>query len=776
MPYKKILHLIVITFLFLSFSGCTKRENGSEFQKTSSQKEALPGIGEFDLSLLKKFDELRKIRGSDYKPRTKHLDKNGWAKYTNRLFLETSPYLLQHAHNPVNWYPWGDDAFKKAKELNRPVLLSLGYSTCHWCHVMEEESFEDVEIAKVLNQNYIAIKVDREERPDVDAIYMAAVLAINGSGGWPMTVWLTPDRTPMYGATYIPARDGDRGTKTGFLTMLMQFKKIYNEQPDKVADSAKRISNYIKERLESSNAGELPDESSLHTAINYYKGAYDPKNGGMKRAPKFPSSMPNRLLFRYYRRTGDKKVLEIAENTLKKMASGGMYDHIGGGFHRYSTDDRWLVPHFEKMLYDNALLATSYIEAYQVTKNEEYKRVAREILDYVLRDMTSPQGAFYSATDADSIGPKGHREEGYFFTWTPEEIDQALSNKEAKLVKDYYQVTSGGNFDGGRTILNTPEFLSSVGKKQGLNENKARIVINQAKEKLYQERKRRQPPIRDEKILTAWNGLMISAFAKASFVFDDDKYKEMAVKASKFITDNLIKKDRLYRSYKDGKAKLNAYLDDYAFLIASLIDLYEATNDIEWLKRAITLDKTLEKYYEDKEKGGFFMNSSDHEKLLAKEKPSYDGAEPAGNSIQIMNLLRLHEFTTNDSYRKRAEEAFKAFSETLKQNPTALSEMLLALDYYLDKPMEIIIVKSSSGEDRTFVPLLRREFLPNKIMGVVLSGAELKLHSKTIPLMENKVTFDGKTTAYVCRGGVCKLPTTEPKEFLQQINLKEVKK
>lgn len=728
----------------------------------------MPGIGKFSETLLKRFKDIKKKKTS-YKPRTKHLDKNGGAKYTNRLFLETSPYLLQHAHNPVNWYPWSDEAFQKAKELNRPVLLSIGYSTCHWCHVMEEESFEDVDIAKVINENYIAIKVDREERPDIDAIYMAAVQAINGSGGWPMTVWLTPDRKPMYGATYIPARDGDRGTRTGFLTMLKQFKKIYDERPEKVAESAKKISDLIKKRLESSDTGGLPDKSSLQIAIDYYKQVYDAKYGGISGAPKFPSSMPNRLLLRYYYRTGDNKVLEMAQNTLKKMAAGGIYDHVGGGFHRYSTDAQWLVPHFEKMLYDNALLAIAYTEAYQVTKDGEYKRIAKEILDYVLRDMKAPEGAFYSATDADSIGPQGHREEGYFFTWTPDEIEQTLSTNEAKLVKDYYQITTKGNFEGGRTILNTPKSLFSVAKKHGLSEEKAREIINRARKKLYQKRKHRSAPIRDEKLLTAWNGLMISALAQASFVFDDKKYKNAAIVASQFVLQNLLKKDRLYRSYKDGQAKLNAYLADYAFFIAALIDLYEATNNIDWLQKAISLDQTLEKYYEDKKNGGFFMTSNDHEKLLAREKPSYDGAEPAGNSIQLMNLLRLHEFTTNDDYRKRAEKTLKAFSLTLRKNPIALSEMLLALNFHLDKPFEIIIVKASNTTDKIFRPILRKTFLPNKIMAIVEKGDGLKRQSKVIPLMNSKVLFKNKTTAYVCRAGVCKFPTTEVNKFREQI-------
>ena len=766
-------YILFLPFIFLICTACTN--DSSEFAKSalkSDQDSSLPGVGKYSKDLIEKFASTKEKRGKDYKPRTKHFNKDGQAKYTNRLFLETSPYLLQHAHNPVNWYPWGDEAFKKAKELNRPVLLSVGYSTCHWCHVMEEESFEDVEVAKFMNENYIAIKVDREERPDVDAIYMAAVQAINGSGGWPMTVWLTPDRKPIYGATYIPARDGDRGTRTGFLTMLGQLKKIYDQEPDKIEESAKKISQFVKERLEVSSSGSLPQEKSLHMAMDYYKKSFDPIHGGINHAPKFPSSMPNRLLLRYYRRTGNKEYLKIAEKTLTKMAAGGMYDHVAGGFHRYSTDGQWLVPHFEKMLYDNALLAVVYTEAYQVTKNDEYKRVAKEILDYVLRDMTSLDGAFYSATDADSIGPKGHREEGYYFTWTSREIRQTLTKNEALLVEDYYQVTAQGNFEG-RTILNTPKPLNIVAKQHKLKEAEARKLINQAREKLYLARNKRPLPIRDEKILTAWNGLMISAFANAAFVFSDEKYQEAATRAAQFISSNLLKNNRLFRSYKDGEAKFNAYLDDYAFFIAGLIDLYEATSDIQWLSKAIALDKTLEEHYEDKQNGGFFMTSNDHENLLAREKPAYDGAEPAGNSIQVMNLLRLQEFTTKDTYRQRAEKAFKAFSQILSTNPVALSEMLLALDFKLDAPFELIIVKGKDNNKEIF-DIAKNSFLPNKILSVASNDLEAQAKSPIIPLMESKIAFDNKTTVYVCKSGICKLPTSDPKVFREQIS--EIKK
>lgn len=755
----------------LSFSGCTSESDVSNPSKAGTP----PGAETIDASLLKKFEELRKKRGKQYRPRTKHLRPDGSAQFTNRLFLESSPYLLQHAHNPVNWYPWGDEAFEKAKKLKRPILLSVGYSTCHWCHVMEEESFEDVEIAKVMNENYIAIKVDREERPDVDAIYMSAVQAMTGGGGWPMTVWLTPDRKPFYGGTYFPARDGDRGSRVGFLTLVKKLKEVYDQQPDKVAQSSQELANIIEQRLAPEKASDLPGVDSLHLAASYYKRAYDPTNGGLSRAPKFPSSLPARFLLRYWRRTGEKEFLKMAEFTLTKMAAGGMYDHVAGGFHRYSTDEKWLVPHFEKMLYDNALLAVAYLEGYQVTKNPEFERITREILDYILRDMTSSEGAFYSATDADSIGPKGHREEGYFFTWTPKELDQMLSSAEAKLIKRYYTVTEGGNFEG-RTILNTPKTLHEVAKILKLSEKDARKHLNSAREKLYQARSKRPTPIRDEKILTAWNGLMISAFAQAGFVLDEKKYKDAAAKAANFILEKSLKGDRLFRSYKDGVAKFNAYLDDYAFFIAALLDLYEATSELKWLKTAISLDQALENHYEDKKSGGFFMTSNDHEKLLAREKPAYDGAEPSGNSIAVLNLLRLHEFTTKDPYRARAEKAFKAFAGTLKRNPVGLSEMLLALDFHLDLPKEIILVLLEKGLEeksdsvKPLLSVLRGQFLPNRVLGIVAAGEELSKQSEVIPLMENKVPIKGKTTAYVCKKGICKLPTSDPKEFAKQIS------
>jgi uncharacterized protein YyaL (SSP411 family) len=422
-----------------------------------------PGIERFNKDLLDKFEKMRELRGKDYQPRTEHKRSDGWAKYTNRLFLESSPYLIQHAHNPVNWYPWGNEAFETAKKLNRPVLVSIGYSTCHWCHVMEEESYEDEEIAQYLNENYIAIKVDREERPDIDSIYMSAVQAITGRGGWPLNVWLTPDKKPFYGGTYFPARDGDRGANVGFLTLVERLKEVYDTQHDKVEKSSQQLTQIIQKMLRPKTGDRLLEEDLIKQTMTHYKISFDADFGGVSGAPKFPSSLPVRLLLRYHRRTGDEKILRMAKTTLEKMAAGGIYDQAGGGFHRYSTDRQWLVPHFEKMLYDNALLIMAYLEGYQVTGDEAFKRIAKEILRYVKRDMTSSKGAFFSATDADSPTPKGHREEGYFFTWTPAELDEVLGKDRSEVVKAYYAVSSAGNFEG-RNILHTPKTATEVAK------------------------------------------------------------------------------------------------------------------------------------------------------------------------------------------------------------------------------------------------------------------------------------------------------------------------
>ncbi len=668
------------------------------------------------------------------KPRTRHLRADGTPKFTNRLARETSPYLQQHAHNPVEWYPWGNEAFERARKLGRPVFLSIGYSTCHWCHVMEEESFEDLEIAEYLNRNYVAIKVDREERPDIDAIYMAAVQAWTGGGGWPLNVWLGADRRPFFGGTYFPPRDGDRGASMGFLSVLRKLKEIHNTEPERVREASEHIVGRVREYLAPKPVAGLPGLKVLVEAARLSRESFDSTWGGSKGAPKFPSGLPHRFLLRHWRRTGDAQALQMVALTLEKMAAGGMYDQVGGGFHRYSTDERWLAPHFEKMLYDNALLVMDYLEAYQATGRQDFARVAREVLRYVERDMTSPEGAFYSAIDADSAGG-----EGWFYTWTPQEMPVP--------VREYYGVTKQGNFEG-RNIL----YVAGKAAPPGLEA---------AREALYAARKKRPPPLRDEKILTAWNGLTISAYARAGLVLGEAQYTDKARRAAAFVLGNLRREGRLVRSGRGGG---NGYLEDYAFVTAGLLDLYEATGEGKWLEEAIRLDGVVEKHFEDQAGGGFYRTSDDHEGLLAREKPSHDGAEPSGASVAVMNLLRIGELTTRDTYRVRAEKALKAVGRQLENAPAGFGEMLLAVDWWLDVPKEIVVVvPKSRAEAEPLLAKLRGTFVPNRVLVVATAG------DRTTPLVEGKTALRGRATAYVCEKGVCKLPTGDPEVFLKQV-------
>ena len=770
--------------LLISFPGGPSAWAEESAERTKGEDPptgALPGAPPLPEKIRAEIGRLRKLRGTGYEPRTRHLDSDGWALYTNRLFLESSPYLLQHAHNPVNWYPWGEEAFAEARRRGVPVLLSVGYSTCHWCHVMEEESFEDEEIARYLNENYVAVKVDREERPDVDAVYMSAVQALTGGGGWPMTVWLDGAKRPFYGGTYFPPRDGDRGARAGFLTVLRTLRAAHDEQPERIAEAAAELVAAVKARLAPSGPRKAPPARVLERAYLEYESRYDGTWGGMDGAPKFPSSLPIRFLLRHHQRTGEARALEMAEATLERMAAGGMYDQVGGGFHRYATDREWLVPHFEKMLYDNARLAVAYLEGYQVTGREDFRRVAEEILRYVQRDMTSPEGAFYSATDADSLGPSGERVEGWFFTWTPHEIDGALGEELGRVVKAYYGVSPEGNFaeagDEGdaRTILHVPRPLPEVAKDLGLSRDRLRARVDEAREKLYAVRRGRPAPLRDEKILTAWNGLMISAYARAARLLARPEYAEAAERAASFVLAEMSTDEgRLRRSYLGGRARHTAYLDDYAFLIAGLLDLYEGTGNPSWLGRAVELDRVLERHYEDPEGGGFYMTADDAEELLTREKPRFDGAEPTGNSVHLLNLLRLHALTTDDRYRARADLGFEAFGATLTRSPTTLSEMLLAFQFRLDTVSEVVIVtKRSRDEADPFLAELRSAFFPNHVL-VVVAQSEVESLAKLVPLVEGKVAARGAPTAYVCERGVCDLPTSDPSKFATQIRRKRV--
>ncbi len=707
-----------------------------------------------------------------YKPRTHHLEPGGGPSFTNRLIFETSPYLLQHAHNPVDWYSWGDEAFEAARRLGRPIMLSVGYSTCHWCHVMERESFEDTEIAAFLNTHYVAIKVDREERPDVDDVYMDAVRVLSGGGGWPMTVIMTPDGRPFFGGTYFPARDGDRGTRMGFLTILERLSHAYTNDRDGVVAKAADISERLLRAAAPRRPGQVPEAAPLRKAYESLSKSFDAVYGGFGKAPKFPRSVTLEFLMRYHRRTGDEQALHMAVYTLERMAAGGIYDHVGGGFHRYSTDSRWLVPHFEKMLYDNALLAVAYIEAHQLTGRDDLARVAAEILEYVAREMSDVEGGFHSATDADSPTPEGHEEEGYFFTWTPKELAALLGDDLAALVGEYYAVSERGNFDG-RSILNTPRPLSRVAKQFRMPAAEVDAELTGAREAMYAERAGRPPPGKDDKIVAAWNGLMISAFARAAQVFGRDKYAVRAERAAAFIVDRMMTREgRLHRSYRNGRARHDGILDDYAFVTAGMLDLFETTQDLRWLDAARSLQATLEESFWDEENGGFFLTADFAEPLLTRDKPYYDGAEPSGNAVAVANMLRLYELTTDDEYLGLAEMSLAAFSSVITRSPTALPKMLSALDYYLDSPKEIVIIKPDRSADIwDFREKLATVFLPNRVLVVTNTADAGGRITATIPLIKGKVARGGKVTAYVCERRVCKLPTSDPEVFAEQISI-----
>ncbi len=734
--------------------------------------EILPGITEFPESLLEALSGMKSRRGADYKPRTHHLEESGEARYTNRLFLESSPYLLQHAHNPVNWYPWGEEAFEAARKHDQPVLVSIGYSTCHWCHVMEEESFEDVEIARYLNSNYIAVKIDREERPDIDGVYMTAVQAMTGSGGWPLNVWLTPDGKPFWGGTYFPARDGDRGASMGFLTILKRIKEAYKQNRGEIDQTGKKLTDSITRYFDPDSDYRKPQFEILEKAILYYRNNFDAQNGGLGRAPKFPSTLPVELLLRIHRRTGSDELLRMVTLTLKKMAAGGMYDQVAGGFHRYSTDVDWLVPHFEKMLYDNALLVNAYSEAYQVTRDPDFEATVHEILQYVEREMTSPESLFYSATDADSLNDKGERDEGYYFTWTPAELDQVLGKERSTLVQAFYNVRPGGNFEG-RSILHRKRSKADIALGFGLAENELSHEIDLARKQLYDARNLRDLPIRDDKILTSWNGLMISAFARAGFILNQPAYLNRATRSADAIIQFLSADKGLSRSYKDGETKQIAFLEDYSFLIKALLDLFEADFNVKWLRKAVELDRILEEEFEDKEKGGFFMTAASGEKLIAREKPHYDNALPSGNSVTMLNLQRLATLTGDDSYRQRFQKSYELFLGGADSNAVAQAEMLKALESELDQPREIVLIipENRQKEGESYLEFLRMHYLPNSVLVVSDSDAKTRELAEMLPLVRGRSAVDGAVTAFICEKGTCSLPVTDLETFKRHLSI-----
>ncbi len=672
-------------------------------------------------------------------PRTKHLRADGRALFSNRLALQTSPYLLQHAHNPVGWYAWGDEAFARARVEDKPVFLSVGYSTCHWCHVMEEESFEDLEIAQLINQLYVPIKVDREERPDLDAIYMQAVQMLTQHGGWPMTVFLTPDKKPFFGGTYFPPRDGDRGARVGFRTLLIELDRVYRTERERAVQSAEQIAAAVRDSLSADPPTGLPGPLVLDGAFAQTQQVYDAREGGVRRAPKFPSSLSTRFLLRYFKRSGESEALRMAVHTLEKMALGGIYDQVGGGFHRYATDARWLVPHFEKMLYDNALLVPAYVEGTLATGSAFLRDIAIDILEYVAREMTDACGGFWSATDADSEG-----EEGTFFAWTKTQLLQVLGAEDGERTAQLFGVTEAGNFEG-KNVLS----LSRVPTAE------ERSLLHGVRPKLYAARALRPPPLTDHKILTAWNGLMISAFARAGLAFDRPDFVARGAAAADFLLRERVAGGKLLRT-SAGHAGL---LEDHAFLAAGLVDLFEATGEARWLSSAIGLHAQLSARFADPQ-GGFFRTASDAEELLAREKPAYDGAEPTGNSVAALTLLRLEALTGEASFRAQAEALLKCFGALLAGAPAALGEMLLAVDFLLSEPREVVLVRPRGGDDRALVDVVRSRFSPSQVLVRHQDGAE-----PATPLARDRPPKDGAPTAYVCVRGACQLPVTDPTQL-----------
>jgi len=681
-------------------------------------------------------------------------------KHTNRLIHESSPYLSHHAHNPVDWYPWGEEAFARAKREDKPILLSVGYRSCHWCGVMNRESFENEAIARLMNENFVCIKVDREERPDIDTIYMSAVQMMIGSGGWPMTVFLTPDQVPFYGGTYYPPED--RYGMPGFPRILMAVADAYRNRRDEIAGGASEVLGELR-RLNDLQAreGEL-DGGMLEHAATALVRSLDPVNGGFGSKPKFPPSMNLSFLLRQYHRAGNQAALGAVELTLNKMALGGIYDQLGGGFHRYSVDERWLVPHFEKMLYDNALLSRIYLDAFLATGQDFYRRIATETLDYVVREMTDPGGGFYSTQDADSEG-----EEGKFFVWTPEEVESLLGEEDARLFNRYFDVTQMGNFEG-HNILHIDEDLGAIAKLMRVEPERLAEVVERGRRVLFEAREKRIKPARDEKILTAWNGLMLRSFAEAARGLNRDDYRGVAVKNADFLLTHLRRDGRLLRTHKDGESKLNGYLEDYAFLSDGLLALYEATFDLRWFGEAHALAETMIAQFWDEERGGFFFTSQDHEALISRTKDFYDNATPSGNSVAAHVLLRLALFTGEERYRRLAERTLKLLRDAMLRAPSAFGHLLCALDFYLSSPHEVAIIGGHAAADTAaLVSTTFGRYLPNKVVASAAPGEETA--AQTIKLLEGRGQIDNQATAYVCHNYSCEAPVTDPAQLSAQL-------
>ena len=733
--------------------------------------------------------------------------------HTNRLAHEKSPYLLQHAHNPVDWYPWGEDAFAKARHENKPIFLSIGYSTCHWCHVMAHESFESEEIAAIMNREFVNIKVDREERPDVDRVYMTFVQATTGGGGWPMSVWLTPDLKPFVGGTYFPPED--RYGQPAFQKVLERVATAWKQDRDKLVEQGSKIVEALRESQSAATGEGRLDESVLDAAYKQLDRSFDPKEGGFGSAPKFPRPVTLNFLMRSYARSRDigfqpisrehrqnadatsdgKHALDMALFTLRKMAAGGMHDHIGGGFHRYSVDRYWHVPHFEKMLYDQAQLAVAYLDAFRITRDPGFEAVARDILDYVARDMTSKEGVFFSAEDADSpvvagIGDPGHRKtaEGAFYVWTKKEIDEALGDA-AEIFDFHYGAQPHGNAPEGsdphdefrgKNILIERHTIADTAQRFKKSEQQIRDALARSREKLFAIRAKRPRPHLDDKIIAAWNGLMISAYARAAQVLGDPParnatdsvagghYLEIATRAAKFLSANLYDKKSklLYRNYREGRSDIEGFADDYAFVIQALLDLYEASFDVEWLKLAGELQETQDRMFFDEKNGGYFSTSGKDNSVFLRMKDDNDGAEPAASSVAALNLWRLSQIRDESKLAERARKTTDAFATTLTNFASAMPQILVALDCSLSKPRQIVIAgKNDAPETKALLKEVHRHFLPKTIL-LLADGADgQKYLGEKNEAIRAMTPVDGKSAAYVCENFTCKAPVTDPKEL-----------
>ncbi len=672
----------------------------------------------------------------------------------NRLAEETSPYLLQHRHNPVDWYPWGEEALAKSREEDKPIFLSIGYSACHWCHVMAHESFENEETAKILNEYYVPIKVDREERPDVDGIYMEAVQMLSGQGGWPMSMFLLPDLRPFFGGTYYPPEDAHG--RPGFRNLLLRLADVYKTRREELDRNGVKMVDALKQMSQAEPGEEEPAQEIIHRAVEDLRSRFDKNAGGFGGAPKFPPSMALMLLLREWRRSGDKDLLYMVEFTLQRMALGGLHDQLGGGFHRYSVDAFWGVPHFEKMLYDNALLSRIYLEAYQATGNHFYRSVATDTLDYTIREMTHPEGGFYSAQDADTEG-----EEGKFFVWTPAEVEEILEAEDARIFCKFYGVTEEGNFEG-RSILRVENSPRLFCEKEGIKEEDLFGILERCRRTAFKAREKRVKPGLDDKILTSWNGLMIGSMALAGRIAEVPAYIDAARRAADFVLTRMRGEGGLLRTHRAGTSKLNAYLDDYAFMIVGLLDLYETSFGNRWLEEAETLAREMVERFWDEEGGGFFFTAHDHEKLIVRKKMGQDGAIPAGNSMAAYGLLRLGKLMGNEAFIARGKETLRAFGQYLDRAPAAFHMMLVALDFHLDKPVEIAVVGDPASEDtRAVLQAVNGVFVPNKVVAFLPVSGITELNVG-MPLLQGKEAVGGAATVYLCEDYTCKEPLTDP--------------